>query len=357
MKKGIFPALVLALLLAATYAWAPEGDPVLIDSSGGISTPQSSTQAGYWRGYELSGNGSNFMGWLVPDSITDDLEFQFTDTNPAGSLMYFATPSGNKSLQTWKGLVTTVGDPGSDDNVPTEQAVREGLGAKQDTLINPVTSDGATTVENQIPQFTATNNQLKDSLGLVTTVGDPGADTNVPTEQAVREGLNTKQDTLINPVTGPASTTENYFPQWNSTTRQLKGGVASFNEDNMTDGSDLVRDGIEFVIDGGGSAVTTGEKGHLEIPYNCTIQRVTMMADQSGSIVVDLWVDTYANFPPTDADSITASAPPTISSAQKSQDTTLTGWTTSLTAGSIIAYNVDSCSTITRCTVSLVVEK
>lgn len=116
-------------------------------------------------------------------------------------------------------------------------------------------------------------------------------------------------------------------------------------------------DAIEFIIDGGGSAITTGEKGHLEIPYSCTIKRVTMMADQSGSIVVDLWVDTYANFPATDSDSITASAPPTISTAQKSQDSTLSGWTTSLSAGSIIAYNVDSCSTITRCTVSLVVEK
>ena len=114
---------------------------------------------------------------------------------------------------------------------------------------------------------------------------------------------------------------------------------------------------ITFIIDGGGSAITTGQKGHLEIPFACTINRVTMMADQSGSIVVDIWKDTYANFPPTDADSITASAPPTISSAQKSQDSTLSGWTTSITAGDILAFNVDSCSTITRVTLSLKVTK
>ncbi|GAG00498.1 unnamed protein product [marine sediment metagenome] len=114
---------------------------------------------------------------------------------------------------------------------------------------------------------------------------------------------------------------------------------------------------LTFVIDGGGSAITTGQKGHLEIPFACTIQRVTMLADQSGSIVVDIWKDSYANFPPTDADSITASAPPTISSAQKSHDSTLTGWTKSISAGDILAFNVDSCATITLVTISLKVEK
>jgi hypothetical protein len=114
---------------------------------------------------------------------------------------------------------------------------------------------------------------------------------------------------------------------------------------------------ITFIIDGGGSAITTGQKGHLEIPFACTIQQVTMLADQTGSIVVDIWKDTYANFPPTDADSITASTPPTISDAQKSQDSTLTGWTTSISAGNILAFNVDSCTTITRVTISLKVVK
>jgi len=114
---------------------------------------------------------------------------------------------------------------------------------------------------------------------------------------------------------------------------------------------------LTFVIDGGGEAITTGGKGHLEIPYACTIKQVTMQADQSGSIVVDIWKDTYANFPPTDADSITASAPPTISSAQKSQDTTLAGWTKSISSGDILAFNVDSCATIQRVTISLLVEK
>ena len=110
---------------------------------------------------------------------------------------------------------------------------------------------------------------------------------------------------------------------------------------------------LTFIIDGGGSAITTGQKGHLEIPFACTITQATLLADQSGSIVIDIWKDTYANFPPIDADSITASAPPTLSSAQKSQDSTLTGWTTAIAAGDILAFNVDSVATVERVTLSL----
>lgn len=114
---------------------------------------------------------------------------------------------------------------------------------------------------------------------------------------------------------------------------------------------------IPFIIDGGGSAITTGVKGFIEVPFACTIQRVTLLADQSGSIVVDIWKDTYANYPPTVADTITASAKPTISTATKAQDATLTGWTTSVAAGDVLGFNVDSITTCQRVTVSLKVKK
>ena len=110
---------------------------------------------------------------------------------------------------------------------------------------------------------------------------------------------------------------------------------------------------ITVIIDGGGSAVTTGVKADVEIPFGCTINRVTALADQSGSIVVDIWKDTYANYPPTDADSITSATPPTITTATKSQDSTLTSWTTAITAGDTLRFNVDSCTTIQRVTLSI----
>ena len=86
---------------------------------------------------------------------------------------------------------------------------------------------------------------------------------------------------------------------------------------------------------------------------NMIITSWTLVADQTGSIVIDLWKDTYANFPPTVADSITGSAKPTLSSAVKNQSSTLTGWTTGISAGDIIRFNVDSASTLTRITLSI----
>jgi len=107
-----------------------------------------------------------------------------------------------------------------------------------------------------------------------------------------------------------------------------------------------------FLIDGGGSVIETGIRGYITVPA-CTILAVRLLADQTGSIVVDLWKDTLGNYAPTDADSICAAAVPTLSSAITMEDTTLTGWTTSCSDGDIIFFNVDSCTTITKCTVAL----
>lgn len=115
---------------------------------------------------------------------------------------------------------------------------------------------------------------------------------------------------------------------------------------------------IGFVIDGGGAAITTGTlKNPLRIPFACTINSVTLLADQTGSIVIDIWKDTYANYPPTVADSICASAKPTLSSAIKSEDTTLTGWTKTVAAGDTLLFNVDSASTVQNVTLTLKVTK
>ena len=110
-------------------------------------------------------------------------------------------------------------------------------------------------------------------------------------------------------------------------------------------------------LDGGGDVISTGYKGFIRIPYNCTITKWTILADQSGSIKIDIWKDSYANYPPTDADTITAANEPEISASDKAQDSTLSGWTTSISAGDILAFNVDSCSSIKQAILILEVTK
>lgn len=100
-------------------------------------------------------------------------------------------------------------------------------------------------------------------------------------------------------------------------------------------------------------APTNGNQVDIEVPYDLTLTSAAMLADASGDAVVDLWVDTYANYPPTNADSITGGNEPTISSGTKDVDASLSGWTVDLDGGDVMRLNVDSVSGITRLTVSL----
>ena len=112
-----------------------------------------------------------------------------------------------------------------------------------------------------------------------------------------------------------------------------------------------------FDFDGGTSALATGMKGRFYIPFDGTISEATIISDAVGSIVFDVWKDTYANYPPTVADTITASAKPTLSSANKSQDSTLTGWTKTVSAGDILIANIDSVSGISNAVLTLKVQR
>lgn len=115
---------------------------------------------------------------------------------------------------------------------------------------------------------------------------------------------------------------------------------------------------IEFLIDGAGGNISARVWGYLTVPFNATLTSATMLGDQTGSIAMDVWKCTYAQFnpptTPTIANTITGSSAPAIVSSTKYQDTTLAGWTTSLTEGEILAFYVSAPSTsITRVTLSL----
>ena len=115
---------------------------------------------------------------------------------------------------------------------------------------------------------------------------------------------------------------------------------------------------VGITIDGGGSAVTTGIKGYVNFPYAGTIISATLVSDVTGSCVIDVWKLAFnASALPTVANTITASAKPTLSSAVGVTDSTLTGWTTSVSAGDTFAFKVDSASTITKATLTLKIRK
>jgi len=110
---------------------------------------------------------------------------------------------------------------------------------------------------------------------------------------------------------------------------------------------------LNFVIDGGGLPITTGITYDIEWRFSANITGWSIVADQIGSIIVDIWEDNYDNFPPTIENTITGSEKPTLSNTLKNQDLSLTTWTSSVTTGDWWRINVDSATTVTRVTVSI----
>ena len=110
------------------------------------------------------------------------------------------------------------------------------------------------------------------------------------------------------------------------------------------------------VFDGAGASLHNGMQGDVSVPFASTITGWVLLADQAGSIVINIWKDVLASYPPTVADKITASAPPTLSSADHAEDSTLTGWTTAVNAGDTLRFNIDSAATVQRATLALTLE-
>jgi hypothetical protein len=241
-------------------------------------------------------------------------------------------------------ISTHIGDVANPHSVTATQV---GLGNVSNTsdADKPVSLATQTALDLKVDENVAITGATKtkityDAKGLVTSGAD--ATTSDIADSTDKRYVTDAQQVVI----GNTSGTNSGDNATNSQYSGLAGAIDALKTATIT-----------YIIDGGGSAITTGIKGDLEIPFGCTINQVTMLADTSGSITVDIWKDTYANYPPTVADTITAAAKPTITTATKNQDATLTGWTTGVTAGDTLRFNVDSAATITRVTISLKVTR
>lgn len=114
---------------------------------------------------------------------------------------------------------------------------------------------------------------------------------------------------------------------------------------------------VGAILDGGGSAIAANTIVYVRVPFACTINEFTVLADQTGSITVKVYKDTYANYPPNSSDDI-SNGGLALSSVNKNTNTALTGWTTSIAAGDVLAFtNTTAATTITRATCQLKVTR
>ena len=92
---------------------------------------------------------------------------------------------------------------------------------------------------------------------------------------------------------------------------------------------------------GGGSALASGLFTDVAVPYDATITGWRLVGD--GDVVIDVWKDSYANFPPTVADTVAGTEKPTLSGVTKNEDASLTTWTdTTWLAGEQVRFSVEA---------------
>lgn len=110
---------------------------------------------------------------------------------------------------------------------------------------------------------------------------------------------------------------------------------------------------IQVTLGGTGSAIADGTYVDLRWLYDFELIATGSMADQPGTIRVEHWHDTWANFPPTSADEIGAII---LTAAQKGEDTSLSGYTDkTYLKGEVSRLYVDGAATsITQITVELI---
>lgn len=110
---------------------------------------------------------------------------------------------------------------------------------------------------------------------------------------------------------------------------------------------------IGITVDGGGSVVTTGNKGARQVNFSGTLVGVTLLANATGSVEFEILKNTYASYPSASS-SIVGTNKPEIVSAQKASITLDGGWTTSISAGDILRFAITGTpATITQVSIFL----
>ena len=114
--------------------------------------------------------------------------------------------------------------------------------------------------------------------------------------------------------------------------------------------ADLTRT-VNYVIDSGSLPMQVGDKGKLTIDVTGVIENIRVLADQTGDIVLDIGKASFADYP--NFNSITAAQRVQLSNSNKYFDDVLNNWTTTITAGDILRFDVISVNNIRRLLISL----
>jgi hypothetical protein len=137
-----------------------------------------------------------------------------------------------------------------------------------------------------------------------------------------------------------------------------QGNIAVFDlKGNVIDGGSaptIHEPGVFF--DGGGSALTAITRCAAPITYSGTIKQFSMVGDVSGNATVKVQTVSYTSYTGPGSSSDITGGGEVATGVTKLKDTTLTGWTTALSADTVICFALSSPATFTWLSVKLEVK-
>jgi len=248
---------------------------------------------------------------------------QFLKSNGAGVAPSWVTASGTGDLLSSNNLSDVANVTTSRNNIlPSKtgnslKVLRVNAG---ETDYELATISGAHTIKEEGSGLTARTGLNFVGSGITATDDSGNDETDVTL------------DSDLNTIAGLTATTDNFLVS-------VSSAWASRTPAQVRTTLGLIET-ITFTI-GEGTAITTGGKTRTRVmsPVTGTITGWKLIADQSCTATLDIWKDTVI---PDNADSITASAKPSTTAVEFNSSTTLTGWTTSVTAGDILMMEVES---------------
>ena len=114
--------------------------------------------------------------------------------------------------------------------------------------------------------------------------------------------------------------------------------------------ADLTRT-VNYVIDSGSLPMQTGDKGKLTIDVTGVIEQIRVLSDQTGDITFEIEKTTFADYP--NFSTMTGGNRVQLTNTDKYFDDVLNNWTTTITAGDILRFDVISVNNIRRLLISL----
>ena len=123
----------------------------------------------------------------------------------------------------------------------------------------------------------------------------------------------------------------------------------------MATTADLTRT-INYVVESGSFDMEPGIKGHITLDVTGTIDSWTIVAEQAGTLIVDIKKSTFNDYP--SMVSITGTEKPYLGvingmTQTKNKDEDLTTWNRVLNAGDVLQYEVVAVSNVKRFLIAL----